>query len=607
MLKRIFQWLLGIVAVIAMVVGIFAVNVIYFRPWFLRVFYEKVFLEFAVENPEILSALGIFEQFGITGHNGRLSDASVAKQKEVLERTKRNLATLRSYPIEKQSDSEKLSTRVLEWFLQQAVEGEKFEFYNYPVNQLFGVQSQIPSFMANTHRLQRPRDARYYLQRLDAIPRRIDQVLEGLRLRESLGILPPRFVVDRVLKEMNEFVAQPPAENILAKSFQTRLVKVADLTDAQRTELNTAVQQAVVNQVYPAYRKLIEYFTQLLPKTTTDDGVWKLPQGEEFYAFQLRQNTTTTLTAAEIHDLGLREVARIEGEMRTILDAQGHTGRSVGEWMQELAKDPKFLFPDSDEGRAMAIAEYNRLINQALERSKESFRVLPKAKVEVRRIPEFKEKTSPGAYYEPGAFDGSRPGIFYSNLRDMKEITKYGMPTLAYHEAVPGHHFQITVAQELTGVPTFRKILPFTAYAEGWALYTEWLAKQAGWYKDDPYGDLGRLQAELFRAVRLVVDTGIHHQRWSREQAIAYMRDKTGMGEKEVTSEIERYIVMPGQATAYKIGMLKILELRRRAETALGAKFDAKDFHDTVLRNGSLPLQILEEQVDAWIARTKGG
>ncbi len=605
MLKRIFKWLAGLLAVVVAVIGIFAINAIYFRPWSLRVFYEKVFLEFAFENPEILTALGLLEQFGITGHSGRLSDSSVAKQKEVMARTKQNLAELRAYPLAKQNESEKLSTHLLEWFLQVAVDGEKFQFHNYPVNQLFGVQNGIPSFMANTHRLQRERDARYYLQRLEAIPKKFDQVLEGLRLRESMDILPPRFVVERVLREMNEFVAQPVAENILAKSFQTRLVKAPDLTDAQRADLNAAVQRTVTDKVYPAYGKLIDYFTALRPKTTTDDGVWKLPHGDEFYAFMLRQNTTTKLKPAEIHDLGLREVARIEGEMRTILDAQGHLGRTVGEWMQELTKDEKFQFPDSDEGRAAAIGEYSRLIRQALERSKEFFRVLPRAKVEVRRIPEFKEKTAPGAYYEPGAFDGSRPGVFYCNLRDMKEIAKFGMPTLAYHEAVPGHHFQITIAQELTGVPTFRKILPFTAYAEGWALYTEWLAKEAGWYRDDPYGDLGRLQAELFRAVRLVVDTGIHHKRWTREQAIDYMRGQTGMGEKEVTSEIERYIVMLGQACAYKVGMLKIQELRRRAEAALGAKFDLKDFHDVVLKTGSLPLDILEEQVNTWIASVK--
>jgi uncharacterized protein (DUF885 family) len=274
--------------------------------------------------------------------------------------------------------------------------------------------------------------------------------------------------------------------------------------------------------------------------------------------------------------------------------------------MEALGKDPRFQFPNDDKGRADALAEYTRLITQAMERSQQLFATLPKVPIEVRRIPEFKQATSAGAYYQGASMDGTRPGVFYANLRDMNEIAKWSMPTLAYHEGVPGHHFQISIAQELKGLPQFRKLIPFTAYQEGWALYTEWLASEAGWYKDDPFGDLGRLQAELFRAVRLVVDTGIHAKRWPREQAIAYMREKTGMGEGEVTAEIERYIVNPGQACAYKIGMLKVQELRMRAQTELGPKFDQREFHDVVLRNGAVPLEILEVQVTAYIQRTKG-
>ncbi|MEP6809100.1 MAG: DUF885 domain-containing protein, partial [Chthoniobacterales bacterium] len=349
----------------------------------------------------------------------------------------------------------------------------------------------------------------------------------------------------------------------------------------------------------------IEYFTALLPKTTTDDGVWKLPDGAAYYAHLLRENTTTTLNPAEIHALGLAEVARIEGEMRVLLDANGFAGQPIAPALATLTKDPRFLYPNDDTGRAAALAEYTRLIDQALERSKQLFSSIPKAKIEVRRVPEFKEATGPGAYYEGPAMDGTRPGIFYANLRDLSEEPKWSMPTLAYHEGVPGHHFQIATAQELKGLPQFRKLIPFTAYQEGWALYTEWLAKDAGWYEGDPFGDLGRLQAELFRAVRLVVDTGIHAQRWTREQAIAYMLEHTGMGEKEVTSEIERYIVAPGQACAYKVGMLKIQELRKRAQTELGDKFDQRDFHDVVLKNGALPLEVLEQQVNEYIARKK--
>jgi uncharacterized protein (DUF885 family) len=252
------------------------------------------------------------------------------------------------------------------------------------------------------------------------------------------------------------------------------------------------------------------------------------------------------------------------------------------------------------------LARYTELITQATDRSsKELFLTSPRAKIEVRRVPEFKEATAPGAYYDIAAMDGSRPGIFFANLRDMNEVPKWSMPTLAYHEGVPGHHWQISTAEELKGVPQFRKVIPFTAYMEGWALYCEWLAKQAGWYDNDPFGDLGRLRDELFRAVRLVVDTGIHAKHWTREQAIAYMREKTGMGEKEVKSEIERYIVAPGQACAYKVGMLKIQELRARAQKELGDKFDQREFHDAVLKNGALPLEILEEQVNDYIQRKK--
>ena len=323
-----------------------------------------------------------------------------------------------------------------------------------------------------------------------------------------------------------------------------------------------------------------------------------MPDGAAYYAYLLRENTTTTLKPDEVHQLGLSEVTRIEGEMRALLDANGFAGQAIGAAMEQLAKDPRFLFPNDDKGRAGIMTEYQRLLADATERSKQLFLTMPRAKLEVWRVPEFKQATAPGAYYEGAAMDGTRPGVFYVNLRDLSENPKWSMPTLAYHEGVPGHHLQISIAQELQGLPQFRKFIPFTAYEEGWALYTEWLAKQAGWYQGDPFGDLGRLQAELFRAVRLVVDTGIHAKRWTREQAIAYMREKTGMGEKEVTAEIERYIVMPGQACAYKVGMLKLQELRARAQRELGEKFDQREFHDVVLKNGALPLEILEEQIN---------
>jgi len=606
MFKKLLKWFLGFAAVVAVVVAVFLVNLIWFRPWSLNLFYEKVFAEVVFDEPELLSSLGLVEQFGITSHNGKLSDESPAHQQAQFDRWKKDLAQLRQYPLDRQSPSQRLSTHVLDWFLERQVEGEKWQFHNYPVNQLFGVQNQFPSFMANTHRLLAKQDCEYYVMRLDAVPKKFDQLLESLKAREEKKILPPRFVVDEVLVEMNGFVATPVTESILATSFKTRAAKIDKLTEIERADFQKRVEAAITEKVYPAYQKLIDYFKGLQPKTTTDDGVWKLPNGDEFYAYALRENTTTTMPPDEVHALGLREVARIEAEMRGILDANGFANVPIGAAMDKLAKDPRFLYPNDDKGRADALAEYKRLIDTATERCKQLFLTAPKAGCEVRRVETFKEATAPGAYYQGGAMDGTRPGIFFANLRDMNEVPKWSMPTLAYHEGIPGHHWQISTAQELTGLPQFRKVIPFTAYAEGWALYCEWLAKQVGWYDNDQFGDLGRLRDELFRAVRLVVDTGIHAKHWTRQQAITYMLEKTGMGEKEVTAEIERYIVMPGQACAYKVGMLKIQELRARAKTELGDKFDQREFHDVLLKNGALPLEILEEQVAEYIRQRKG-
>jgi uncharacterized protein (DUF885 family) len=605
MFKRVLKWFFGIMAVAVLVIALFLINLIWFRPWSLNLFYERVFVQVLFDEPELLSSLGLVEQFGFTGHNGKLSDESPAHQQKVFERWKRDLADLRAYPLDRQSPSQRLSTHVLEWFLERQVEGEKYQWHNYPVNQLFGVQNQFPSFMANTHRLLTKRDCDYYLMRLDALPKKFDQLLESLKVREQKQILPPRFVVEEVLKEMTDFIAKPAPENVLATSFKSRAAKIDKLSDKEREDFQTRVETEITKRVYPAYQKLIDYFKGVLAKTTTDDGVWKLPDGDAYYVYLLRENTTTTLKPDEVHELGVREVARIEGEMRTLLDANGFAGQPIGQSMEKLAKDPRFLFSNDDKGRADALDKYTRLITEATERSRQLFVTAPRAKLEVRRVPQFKEATAPGAYYEGAAMDGTRPGVFYANFRDMREVPTWSMPTLAYHEGVPGHHWQISTAQELKGLPQFRKVIPFTAYAEGWALYCEWLAKKSGWYDRDPFGDLGRLQAELFRAVRLVVDTGVHAKRWTREQAIAYMREKTGMGEKEVTSEIERYIVSPAQACAYKVGMLKIQELRARAEQELGTKFDQREFHDALLKNGALPLEILEEQVNEYIQRKK--
>src|SRR6266498_4041464 len=358
MVKRILKWIGAIIAVLAIALAVFLINLICFRPWSLNLFYEKVFAEVVVDHPELLSTLGLVEQFGITGHNGKLDDESPAHQQREFDRWKRDLAQLREYPLDRQPPSQKLSTHVLEWFLQMQAEGEKWQWHNYPVNQLFGVQNQFPSFMANTHRLLNRKDCEYYLKRLDGLPKKFDQTLDSLKIREQKQILPPRFVVEEVLKEMTEFIGKPASENILATSFKTRTAKIEKLTEADRADFQARVESAITNKVYPAYQKLIDYFRELLPKTTTDDGVWKLPDGDAYYAYQLHENTTTSLKPNEVHELGLREVARIESEMRAILDANGFAGQPIGEAMDKLGKDPRFLYPNDDKGRSAALAQY---------------------------------------------------------------------------------------------------------------------------------------------------------------------------------------------------------------------------------------------------------
>ncbi|MCA8830385.1 DUF885 domain-containing protein [Hymenobacter pini] len=599
------KFILRALAVILLVVAVLVVNTIWFRPFFIRAFYERVFAEFAFDSPELLSRLRLVEGLGIQGHNSKLNDASEAETTRQIAKLHETQKMLHSYDTTGMRGQDRLNYQVLNWYLANEVAAAAFRYNNYPVNQMFGVQNEFPGFMANVHQVHNRRDADYYNERLAAVRVKFAQVLEGLQLREQRGVVPPTFVIDKVLAEMTGLVAQQPEQSILYTSLVEKLQKVKDLNANEKTEILAETKRQITTSVYPAYRELINYLTSLRARSTNDAGVWKFPNGKAYYAHCLRSNTTTNLTAAQIHALGLSEVARITAEMRAVLQAEKVTGAdSVGPTLVRLGEEPRFSYPDTDSGRSQILTDYRRILSEVDKGLSGAFRIRPKAALEVRRVPEFKQKTSPGAYYEAAALDGSRPGVFYANLYDVKATPRFGMHTLAYHEGIPGHHFQIGIAQELTGLPTFRTVVPFVAYGEGWALYAERLAWELGFEKD-PYDNLGRLRAELFRAVRLVVDTGIHDQRWTREQAIDYMRRTTGMALSDVTAEVERYIVMPGQACSYKIGMLKILELRERAKQQLGPKFDLRDFHDAVLKNGGMPLEILDQVVNDYIKAKK--
>lgn len=604
---------------IFLVATIWVVNLIWFKPFNIRHFYDRIFLEFALDDPELVTNLGIPVIYDWS--KDELTDASDARQWEQFTKLKDDLETLRSYNYERQSNENKLNTSILEWFLASSADGEPYFYHDYPLNQMFGVQSNLPSFLENSHKIRDESDIEAYITRLSKFRIKFEQVLEGLKIREEKGIIPPRFVIERVVDEMKGFTGQATSEeidietveqdpvktNILYTNLDTKIADVEDLTDEEKDEFRRRVEEEIRNTVFPSYQMFIDYFTGLYEKSNDDHGVWKLPDGENFYRHQLKVNTTTDLDPEEVHKIGLAEVARIKKEMWDILISEGYTDttRSLGEVIQEVNKESRFLYENNDRGRKQAIDEYQRIIDEISVGLDEAFDIRPKAGMEVKRVPEFKEEGSAGAYYTRPAMDGSRGGIFFINLRDMNEIVKFGMKTLAYHEGIPGHHFQIAIQMEIEGVPIFRNIIPFTAYSEGWALYTERLAWELGFYDDDPFGNLGRLQAEMFRAVRLVVDTGIHFKRWTREEAIDYMVANSGFTTSEVTTEIERYIVMPGQACAYKIGMMKILELRENARQELGDAFSLPQFHNVVLQNGAVPLDILEELVEKYIEETK--
>lgn len=606
-MKRLLRWVGGLLLVVVLLAGALFVHVWYFKPARIDWFYARTFAQFALNSPEMLSSLRVLPGW-LDFYGDKLDDASLAHEAEQLKFLQRAQATLRRYDPSALQGEARLSYDVLDYYFGVVEEGTgRFRDHGFPVNQMSGVHTDLPDFMTSTHQVGDLRDARNYVARLRLFPRKFDQVLESLDLRQTKHMIPPRFAIDKVLGQMRNFVAPAPQDNPLYTSFVQKLDKLpADAIDPEmRSALLADAAHTIEHSVYPAYQKLIAHFTALAAKTQANDGAWSLPDGEAYYAWCVRLHTTTDMTPAQVHALGLSEVARIAAEMEPILQAQGLTEGSVGARVQQLAQHPDQRYPDTEEGRTAMLAEYQRLLNEIDAGIGAAFDVRPKLGVEVRAVPAYAQEGKAGAYYQPGSFDGSRPGLFYANMRDPGATPRFAMRTLAYHEGIPGHHFQIAIAQELKGLPFFRRILGFTAYAEGWALYAERLAWEMG-FEQAPLDNLGRLRDEMLRAVRLVVDSGIHQQRWTREQAIAYMLENTGMAESDVVAEIERYFVMPGQALAYKAGMLKILELRERAKQRLGDRFDLRAFHNQVLTHGSLPLGLLERVIDDWIAATAG-
>jgi uncharacterized protein (DUF885 family) len=605
MFKKILKWIGIVVLVIIVGVGSFAAHEWYAdKPFMFRAYMDRTPVKIAFEDPETLTSLGFLESMGINGHNAHLDDVHPDRTDEFFAEMKAFGEGLNQYDDEDLDPDQRLSKEIAQYLVGTLIDAEPYRYHTYPANQTFGIQSAFPSFMDSSHQVHSVEDAENYISRMGELPRKYEQYLLGLKIRESKGIIPPRFVIDRVLVEMRDFVDTPAKENILYTSLAKKLEEADEIDAEQAARILEQAEASIDEMVYPAYDIFINYFSELETKAGTDDGYWHLPDGEAAYKLALRLFTTTDMTADEIHEIGLVEVARIQAEMMEIFEEEGiDVSLGYTDAMDAYSSMPEFYYEDSDEGRAQILEDYQAILDEIDAEMDKVFNLRPKAGLEVVRIPEFREKTAPGAYYNQPALDGSRPGRFYANLYDIKATPKFGMRTLAVHEGIPGHHFQIAIALELEGMPLLRKFSPFTAYVEGWALYAERVAWEQGLLPTNA-DNIGRLTAELFRAVRLVVDTGIHHQRWTREEAIEYMLANTGMAESDVVAEIERYIVAPGQATSYKIGMMKILELRQKAMDELGDSFDIRDFHDVVLKNGAVPLDILERIVDDYIEST---
>lgn len=540
---------------------------------------------------------------GLKTNYDKLNNETEEFDLESLEIAKKNLKEVKSkINFDALSEEGKLSYRLFVYEIEKSIEGYKWRYHYFPLNQMFGYHSGTPSFLINMHRMSEKQHAYDYISRVREIKRVFKERMVSNLKQKEMGIIPPKFVFDKVISDAKNIISGRPFEKTksdspLLEDFKNK-IKTLKISKTESRKLISELNKALNESVLPSYRELISFVTELKSEQKHSHGAWALPNGDEFYRWRLKNLTTTDMSADEIHEFGLVEVDRIHGEMKKIMQKVGFKG-TLQEFFQHMKSD-KYLYPDTKKGRAAYLNDANKLIDQMKDALPKMFKTFPKADLEVKAVESYREKTAGIAFYQGPSLYGDRPGIYYVNLYKMADNPRYKMEALAYHEALPGHHMQIAIKTELKDLPKFRRTGGYTAYSEGWGLYSEKLPKEYGFYQD-PYSDFGRLSMELWRAARLVTDTGLHAKKWSREKGIKYLKDNTPNADLEIEKGIERYIVMPGQATTYKIGMTKILELREKAKRKLKDQFDIRDFHDVVLKSGALPLNVLEEQVDNWL------
>ena len=557
-----------------------------------------------LDSPEAMTYLGIIDQFNfITKHQSKLSVYGLEDQAEDLADMKKSRAILERYNDSKLTKQQRISKNVALFDLDNKIrQEEEFPFHDYPLNQIGGIHLNMVQFMTDVHPIRSKNEARAYIDRLNMLDDVFGSTIESLNAQRDAGIFPPRFVFDHVIRQLNELINadQNPIRDVFERKINEPEL---GFSDQFKSELINDLNLAMEESVNPSFQLLLDFMIETLPMADPNDGVWSLPNGDEFYALRLKVYTTTDYSAEDIHNIGLSEVDRISKRMQDILSELGYGDNlNVGEMMNQLNEDPQFLYADTPDRKTIVIKDYSDIVEETWMAAADSFHRMPASKVEVRAVPEYSEQNEAGGYYMSPSLDGSRPGVFYANLYDIKQTPTYSMRALAFHEAIPGHHLQNALNLENEDLTLYRRFGYYTsAFGEGWALYSERLSVELGMAKT-LFDELGVLQSELFRSVRLVVDTGLHYKRWTREEAMDYMKKTTGMSDAEVVSEIERYIVWPGQACSYKVGMIKILDLRERAKDQMGDSFDIRDFHSAVLDHGEPPLFIVEELVDEMIS-----
>ena len=602
-MQRTLKYFGYLIFIILVMSSLYLMNLFSKKPYSLDHFLAKELIVGVFDSPEYMTYLGIFDDFSpILGHNQKLSISSLEDDEKNYRDNLQRLDTLKSYKVNKLSSNQKITHKIAVFDTELDIERfERFRYHSYPFNQISGNHLNLVEFMTDTHPIRNGREAEDYIARVKMFDDALKANLIWLEEQKKLGIFAPRFVFDHVIGQLRELIGYEDSENPLMQIFIKKISEI-DISEAEKNILLQDLSTTIETEVKLGFKLILEFMLENYENANLHHGVWSLPEGDDFYALRLKSYTTTDYSAEEIHQIGLEEVARIGNRMKEIFVELGYeVNKPIGEMMNDLNEDPKFLYEDTPDRKEIVIRDYNQMVKEAEQDVRPYFEEFPKSPVEVRAVPEYSEKTAAGGYYQSPSLDGSRPGVFYANLYDIKQTPKFGMRTLTFHEAVPGHHFQIALNLENEDLTLYRRLgYRTSAFTEGWALYSEQLAVEVGMTKDF-YDELGVLQSEMFRANRLVVDTGLHYKKWTREKAMEYMKKTTGMSDTEVRVEIERYIVWPAQATSYKMGMLKILELRDRAINKMGDKFDLKKFHSLVLNQGIVPLFILEDLIDEWI------